>query len=203
MFSAVSVERYIGIFKPLHYEQLITDKRAWITIILTWVFGVAVSIIALTGEMPISPGLICVLHVMLKPERLRFITCISSILLIIVAIINTKIIKAIQHQQRSIAPETQESATLKENLHIAKTFLMVVGVFAVCTIPMLLLLEISIHVPQESLKGPPIMILFTLTLVNNAANPIIYALRMKSFRTAMRQTMFGCKDNVVAPAPMN
>ena len=203
MFSAVSVERYIGIFKPLNYEQVMTDKRAWMTIILVWVFGVAVGIITITGDMSISPGVMCFAHVVLNPERLQFLVCMKSILLITVTIINSRIMKAIRHQQRSIAPETQESATLKENLHIAKTFLMVVGVYVVCYIPFVLLQVIALHVPPGSVKGSMIMILGIPTMVNSVANPIIYALRMTSFRTAMRQTMFGCQANAVAPAPMN
>ena len=169
-------------------------KWALIAIALTWAYGLLVGVTTGAGDITMMPGVTCVAHLVLHPVFRRFLLAALVIPEILVAIIYTNINKVIRRQQNTIVPEgTQQSVTLKNNLHIAKTFLMVVGVFILCYAPLILLLEISIHVPPASVDGPQFIFIVVFAWVNSAANPIIYALRMTSFRDAMWRSMFGCQ----------
>ena len=65
---------------------------------------------------------------------------------------------------------------------------MVVGVFSVCWLPVAIVAELkysSVDVYNDIWYQAAYRACKFLILVNSAANPFIYALRMKSFRTPM------------------
>ncbi len=103
-------------------------------------------------------------------------------------------------------PQQQETSLsdLKNTMKAFKTFLLVVGIFVVSFVPVCFLLELK-YLGLDVDDGY-FQIIFkvanVLRIINSAANPIIYALRMTTFRKAMKRMLCCCiKSNEVAPLP--
>ena len=115
-----------------------------------------------------------------------------------------QILIVVRHQLRQvmpsgITPETNTSPnnlkTLSINLHVVKTFMMVVGIFTVCWIPSFLAMEADyIGLDRQFADvllafGVPQMML----MLNSLCNPVIYALKYGAFKAALKR-LFKCKN---------
>ena len=123
-------------------------------------------------------------------------------MLVILIIVYAIIAKEALKQQRRIAAleSTSESghADFFRKMRTLKTFAIVVGVCVICYMPFLLTMIIMSTDPENTTSNPGLIIAFrigSITMaVNSAANPVIYVLRMKSFKAALKN-IIGCGTN--------
>lgn len=57
----ISVDRYIGVTRPLQHSTIVTEKRALIIVFIVWILAVAISVAPLIGwkEPPSPDPLVC------------------------------------------------------------------------------------------------------------------------------------------------
>ena len=192
-FSALAFERYIGIFKPLHYTQILTFNRCLVVLTLTWVYAMTFASLAVGQGTIFAEDIPCIVYVNATPTCRRAILIAILVTLAIISYVYLLILQVIKKQhQRTAAleyPLTEAQSEIQRHIHLSKTFLMVVGIFGACWLPLACLLEVSIHVSASDLDGPLLVLIQVLVYLNSAANPIVYALRMSAFRVAMKHIM--------------
>uniref|UniRef100_A0A3Q3IQQ4 G-protein coupled receptors family 1 profile domain-containing protein n=1 Tax=Monopterus albus TaxID=43700 RepID=A0A3Q3IQQ4_MONAL len=84
-----------------------------------------------------------------------------------------------------------------KELNLAKSLALVLFLFAICWLPLHIFNCITLFCPECQKPIVLLPIAISLTHGNSAVNPIVYAFRIKRFRTAFRkiwQQYFCCKD---------
>ena len=170
-----------------------TSRTVGVMTCLTWVYGATASSVV-NSNLTFGPQTPCVIYILASTSHRRLLLSLLFIFLLSITTIYTFIMRAIKHQHRSVASQNQSegaNSEMKQNLRVLKAFTLVVGIFCMCWIPFMCLLEVSVHTDARSLQGPAFVLFPLLVFTNSAANPFIYAHRMTPFRLAMKRIVCG------------
>ncbi len=204
-FSAMSVERYIGVFKPFKFAQVMTKRRGVLIAISTWIFGTIPALPPLVGFSTWKQGMPCTVYFVCT----NFHNAINAVLVFflkaLVISAYALIAKATRHHLQNMA-QLDDGSSLninsrqKLNLGVLKTCSMVIVIFILCHIPLFIaLIMTNFYTVEEILADPVylnITIIATLAIgLNCGINPVIYALRMPQFRKAMSHLYVLCVRN--------
>ncbi|XP_068188006.1 adenosine receptor A2b [Antennarius striatus] len=124
----------------------------------------------------------------------NFFVCVLTPLLIMLGIY-LKIFTVARKQLRQIElkcvgnGESQNHSLLQKEIRAAKSLSIIVGLFAVCWLPVHILNCLTLFYGQ--LKKPEIVMYVAIILshANSAVNPIIYAYRIQDFRNTFRKIL--------------
>ena len=163
---AVTVERVIAIRFPFRYVFM-TKKHALVGIVVVW-------IISLTFGGLYAPNLIPRLYIAFYCSALLVTTIIMYIYIFITA-------KRQENRIQNLQSGTDGAVTEKK---VAKTIFTVVGVYALCWVPLLLLPVIVDFKTNPNQFGKGFNWAQTVLACNSAINPYIYCMRSKKYRTA-------------------
>ncbi|KAF4109856.1 adenosine A2a receptor a [Onychostoma macrolepis] len=203
---AIAIDRYIAIKIPLRYNSLVTGQRARGIIGICWALSVIIGLTpmlgwhkdhlkeALNGTCP--PGMMACLFedvvVMDYMVYFNFFACVLLPLLLMLAIY-LRIFMAARHQlkcieSKAISCELKSRSTLQKEIHAAKSLAIIVGLFAVCWLPLHIINCFTLFCP--TCKRPPVLIMYLaiiLSHANSVVNPFIYAYRIREFRYTFRK----------------
>lgn len=185
---AVSYDRFVAITAPLMYPAKMTPKRVFTYIGLVWLLATiigATSFMFTDYESRPSVYLLVIVAAFLIP-------------FLLVAYFYTIIIKIAKRQARLIESQvnlTEEQKHSRRNekreQKAAMTIAMIIGAFAVCWLPNLIIGVIHFAVSTYSeCEAERMEQLWLATLpfafINSAINPIIYTLRHEHLREALK-----------------
>ena len=193
--SAIGIERYIGTFRPLHFAQLLTTRRAYYIITTAWIYGFVSAIPTLTGILSWQSGTACNAFFVLPPTYIHIcVIHIFATFVTLAALYVTIIILAHRHQ-RFMAKHGDEAPHVhtKKNLQLIRTCFMLVAIFAACHFPVAFILELKVILHSSSdipwwVVG---LVLPSLVLLSSGINCVIYTWRIPQFRVAVRQILCG------------
>lgn len=142
-----------------------------------------------------SPGLMkCLFEEVVVMEYMvyfNFFACVLIPLLLMLAIYLC-IFMAARHQLRLIELEAvhgeKSRSTLQKEVQAAKSLAIIVGLFAVCWLPLHIINCFTLFCPQ--CDRPPLWIMYVaiiLSHANSVVNPFIYAYRIREFRHTFRR----------------
>ncbi|XP_068429065.1 trace amine-associated receptor 8a-like [Clinocottus analis] len=186
----ISIDRYLVICDPLHYNNIVTLDNTKICVCLFWIFSVLYSIFILMDSL-INPHLqnscygecVIVFHWIAGSVDL-VITIIAPILIIIILYMRIFVVAVSQARatRTHIASVTQQHpvgiTAKKSEMKAAGTLGVVVVVFLICLCP----LYVSAFTVQSTSR-----ILETwLYYSNSCLNPLIYAFFYPWFRKSMK-----------------
>ncbi len=164
---AVTIDRVIAIRFPFKYIGTMTTKHALVGIVIVW-------IISLTFGILYAPSLIPRMYIAIYSAILLLTTIIMYIYIFIIA----------KRQENRIQNMQQGSDGTAAEKKVAKTIFTVVGIYALCWLPILLLPAIV----NPSTKPVLFLMRFqwvqTVLSCNSAFNPYIYCMRSRKYRTA-------------------
>ncbi|XP_077078735.1 adenosine A2a receptor a [Siphateles boraxobius] len=204
---AIAIDRYIAIKIPLRYNSLVTGQRAKGIIAICWVLSVIIGLTPMLGwhkarsEKPINstdcpPGMMqCLFEEVVVMDYMvyfNFFACVLLPLLLMLAIY-LRIFMAARHQLKCIESkampcELKSRSTLQKEVHAAKSLAIIVGLFAVCWLPLHIINCFTLFCPQ--CERPPVLIMYLaiiLSHANSVVNPFIYAYRIREFRYTFRK----------------
>nr|XP_046242242.1 adenosine A2a receptor a [Scatophagus argus] len=200
---AIAIDRYIAIKIPLRYNSLVTGQRAQGIIAICWVLSIIIGLTPMMGwhklsksaNTTCSPGLVkCLFVEVVLMEYMvyfNFFACVLIPLLLMLAIYLC-IFMAARHQLKLIEVKAvhgeKSRSTLQKEVQAAKSLAIIVGLFAVCWLPLHIINCFTLFCPQCEPPPPWIMyVAIILSHANSVVNPFIYAYRIREFRQTFRK----------------
>ena len=178
--SAVSLDRFISVVYPLHYPQVVTEKRCQVVIFLIWIGSVIFGF----------PRL--VLNDFVKLEKLWIACSVATVAipLLIMCLSYGKIFLVVRKANRSVSDHTaQFSSVTLRNGKAAVTIGIIVSLFTITFIPttvvyFMLLLEDD---PCKELELNDVWLWVALvSFTHSTLNPWVYGLRYRELRKALK-----------------
>lgn len=180
-----------------------TGKRAQGIIAICWVLSIVIGLTPMMGwhktpdlsQKDCSPGLIkCLFEEVVLMSYMvyfNFFGCVLIPLLLMLGIYLC-IFMAARYQLRLIQLKVvhgeKSGSTLQKEVQAAKSLAIIVGLFAVCWLPLHIINCFTLFCPECS--RPPILIMYTAIILshgNSVVNPFIYAYRIREFRQTFRK----------------
>ncbi|XP_017574607.1 adenosine A2a receptor a [Pygocentrus nattereri] len=206
---AIAIDRYIAIKIPLRYNSLVTGQRAKAIIAVCWVLSVIIGLTPMLGwhkghrmelfNSSCPPGMIeCLFEEVVIMDYMvyfNFFACVLVPLLLMLAIY-LRIFMAARHQLKCIELkampcELKSRSTLQKEVQAAKSLAIIVGLFAVCWLPLHIINCFTLFCPQ--CERPAVWIMYLaiiLSHANSVVNPFIYAYRIREFRHTFRKIVY-------------
>lgn len=200
---AIAIDRYIAIKLPLRYNSLVTGERARGIIAICWVLSIIIGLTPMMGWNRLSlsttkdcpSNLVrCLFEEVVVMDYMvyfNFFACVLIPLLLMLAIYLC-IFMAARHQLKLMEVKAlhgeKSRSTLQKEVQAAKSLAIIVGLFAVCWLPLHIINCFTLFCPQ--CQRPPLWIMYVaiiLSHTNSVINPFIYAYRIREFRQTFRR----------------
>lgn len=154
------------------------------------------------GDLPRSCKLTCLFESVVDMHYMvyfNFFVCVLLPLLIMLGIY-LKIFNVARKQLRQIElkcvgnGDSQNHGLLQKEIRAAKSLSIIVGLFAICWLPVHILNCVTLFYQKLQLEVV-MYVAIILSHANSAVNPIIYAYRIRDFRVTFRKILspFTCK----------
>ncbi|TNN70760.1 Adenosine receptor A2a [Liparis tanakae] len=218
---AIAVDRYIAIKNPLRYNSLVTGQRAKSVITLCWLLSVGIGLTPMLGwnrgrnsstavRNPICPeGLTeCLFEEVVHLDYMVYFNFFGCVLvpLLVMLVIYANIFMAARRQLRLMGlkvahapapgeiaspPSTPSRSTLQKEVHAAKSLAIIVGLFAVCWLPVHIINCFN-HLCHDCDRAHiwVMNIAIILSHANSVVNPFIYAYHVREFRETFRRILY-------------
>uniref|UniRef100_A0A8C2I749 Adenosine receptor A1 n=1 Tax=Cyprinus carpio TaxID=7962 RepID=A0A8C2I749_CYPCA len=215
---AIAIDRYLRVKIPTSYKRVVTPRRAGIAVFVCWTVAFIVGLTPMLGwnnlqnlqrnNSLIGPDLIvtCQFENVISMEYMVYFNFFGWVLppLLFMLIIYSEIFYMIHKQlNKKVSSHSEPNKYYDKELKLAKSLALVLFLFAVSWLPLHIMNCITLFCPKYEKPMFLIYIAILLTHGNSAVNPIVYAFRIKKFRTAFQRIWnqyFCCKE---APPPEN
>ena len=191
--TAISIHKYITVVHSM--RLILTKKRSYYVIGIVWLISLLLAIgpifgwskyIYLEGRhqcSPAAPDNLSASSHLITMLLFGYILPVSTMLYCYtrIYIVTRKHIKRFKRTTMKGSPVTSEA-------HIINTLVIVLLVFMLCWLPFLV--YISFAIAQAHIQYFLPVLAFTFGYGNSALNPIIYALRHKTFRRGFKDIIF-------------
>ncbi|CAJ1071238.1 adenosine receptor A2a-like [Xyrichtys novacula] len=217
---AIAVDRYIAINNPLRYNSVVTGRRAKGIITLCWFLSVGIGLTPMLGwnrglnattttnSYHCPEGLtVCLFEEVVNMDYMIYFNFFGCVLVPLMAmlVIYIHIFMAARRQLRLMglkvanvpAPGEMTSSsgtsrsTLQKEVHAAKSLAIIVGLFALCWLP-LHIINCFNHLCKDCKRSHLWVtnIAIILSHANSVVNPFIYAYRIREFRQTFRRILY-------------
>ncbi|XP_032354121.1 adenosine receptor A2b [Camelus ferus] len=201
---AVAVDRYLAVRVPLRYKSLVTGARARAVIAVLWVLAFGIGLTPFLGwnrgkgsatnctepgDRPANDSCCrvkCLFENVVPMSYMvyfNFFGCVLPPLLTMLAIY-VKIFMVACRQLQRMELRDHSRTVLQREIHVAKSLAMIVGIFALCWLPVHAINCATLFQPAWA-KEKPRWVMNTAILLshaNSVVNPIVYAYRNRDFR---------------------
>ncbi|XP_038590525.1 adenosine A2a receptor b [Micropterus salmoides] len=217
---AIAVDRYIAIKNPLRYNSLVTGERAKGIIALCWVLSVGIGLTPMLGwnkgwnttntatNNSCPEGLTeCLFEEVVTMDYMIYFNFFGCVLvpLLVMLVIYAHIFMAARRQLRLMGVKVAHTpapgeitssssvcrSTLQKEVHAAKSLAIIVGLFALCWLP-LHIINCFNYLCQDCKRSHiwVMNIAIILSHANSVVNPFIYAYRLREFRQTFRRILY-------------
>ncbi|XP_056586181.1 adenosine A2a receptor b [Triplophysa dalaica] len=209
---AIAVDRYIAIKIPLRYNSLVTGQRAKGIIAVCWTLSVVIGLTPMLGwnkrvstnnNSSCRQGMTeCMFENVVTMGYMvyfNFFGCVLMPLLVMLAIY-MRIFMAARRQLRQMEQKlvhmqwhtqgegSSSRSRLQREVHAAKSLAIIVGLFAICWLPLHIINCFTLFCPKCDRPQDWVMYLaIILSHANSVVNPFIYAYRIRDFRHTFRR----------------
>ncbi|XP_053326377.1 adenosine receptor A2a [Spea bombifrons] len=204
---AIAADRYIAIRIPLRYNSLVTSQRANAIIAVCWLLSFIIGLTPMLGwHKPMSQAinssrcspqmLECLFESVVTMDYMvyyNFFACVLVPLLLMLGIY-LRIFMAARRQLKQMELKVscgeRSRSTLQREVHAAKSLAIIVGLFALCWLP-LHIINCFTLLCKECARAPMWLMYFAILLshINSVVNPLIYAYRIREFRHTFRKIL--------------
>ncbi|XP_063153407.1 adenosine receptor A1 [Candoia aspera] len=195
---AIAVDRYLRVRIPIRYKSVVTPKRAGVAIGFCWLISFLVGLTPMFGwnepktqresNSSQSDTMVCKFENVISMDYMVYFNFFVWVLppLVLMLVIYLEVFRIIRKQ---LNKKVESSSTYPEKyygkeLQIAKSLALVLFLFALSWLPLHTCNCVRLFC--STCKNPTTLtnIAIFMTHGNSAMNPIVYAFRIKKFRTA-------------------
>ncbi|XP_006784500.1 adenosine receptor A1-like [Neolamprologus brichardi] len=198
---AIAIDRYLRVKIPMSYKRVVTPRRAGTAVLLCWLVSIIVGLTPMlgwnnlqqlrkNGSLKNDTLVVCKFETVISMDYMVYFNFFGWVLppLLLMLAIYVEIFYMIHKQlnKKVTASHTDPRRYFGKELKLAKSLALVLFLFAVSWLPLHILNCITLFCPGYHEVGF-IYIAIILSHGNSAVNPIVYAFRIKKFRTAFRK----------------
>uniref|UniRef100_A0A3Q2NX84 Adenosine receptor A1 n=1 Tax=Fundulus heteroclitus TaxID=8078 RepID=A0A3Q2NX84_FUNHE len=207
---AIAIDRYLRVKIPTRYKRVVTPRRAGLAVVICWLLAFIVGLTPMFGwnnlkhlqENSSFHNITCKFENVISMDYMvyfNFFGCVLPPLLLMLGIY-VEIFYMIHKQlnnKKITSSYSDPNKYYDKELSLAKSLFLVLFLFAISWLPLHTINCITLFC--SSCYKPQIFLYIAILLShgNSAVNPIIYAFRIKKFRTAFRKIWhqyFCCKE---------
>lgn len=190
--NMIAMDRFIYIIYSLHYNRVLTPRRADMIIVLSWIFGMTFSVlvVGLVVWWYGRDGQVCEFGSQIAKRRMIAPFVICLIIYVITLVYYWKIFQVALRQRRSIRSlhSNFQRMMTSSDLNFMKVMFSVVGVCTLFWLPFVIVSFINMFY-QTSHGVVAARYLGNLLYVNGAVNIFVYAAWDKKFRLAYKRLL--------------
>ncbi|MGH0184610.1 UNVERIFIED_CONTAM: hypothetical protein FKN15_017614 [Acipenser sinensis] len=196
---AIALDRYLRVKIPIRYKTIVTQRRAWAVVVACWLLSTVLGIIPMLGwnnkaslgnETMNSSCMNCTFVSVISMTYMVYLNFFGWVLvpLLLMICLYVEIFYRIRKQlNQNTANSTESTRYYRKEQKLARSLALVLFLFAVCWLPLHIINSVQFFSPQTEVPLIAIYSGILLTHANSAANPIVYAFRIKKFRDAYTQ----------------
>ncbi|XP_069566549.1 adenosine receptor A1-like [Brachyistius frenatus] len=197
---AIAIDRYLRVKIPMSYKRVVTPRRAGTAVLLCWLVSIIVGLTPMLGwhnlqHLRDNGSLVtddllvtCEFETVISMDYMVYFNFFGWVLppLLLMLAIYAEIFYMIHKQlnKKVTASHTDPRRYYGKELKLAKSLALVLFLFAVSWLPLHILNCITLFCPTCNKPIFLIYIAIILTHGNSAVNPVVYAFRIKKFRSA-------------------
>ncbi|CAL4146541.1 unnamed protein product [Meganyctiphanes norvegica] len=188
----ISVHKFISITRP--FSKKVPTRKIFLVMMLIWLWSIIYSltpvIIYRRGASQCGP--IIPTTILQQSHGLMHVFLNQALPLVVTFYCYYYIIKEVRDNTKRLQefPYVQNSRVQEKKITV--TLIIVFACFLLCWSPYIFYANLKIYVGYEAVPDILNPIAYLFGYMNSACNPIIYALRIPSFRKAFEETIFGC-----------
>ncbi|XP_066120453.1 cytospin-B isoform X5 [Saccopteryx bilineata] len=193
---AVAVDRYLAISVPLRYKSLVTGTRVRGVIAVLWVLSFGIGLTPFLWRRspdstpnctePPRPGVQCLFESVVLMEYMVYFNFFGCVLLplLLMLVIYAQIFAVVCRQLQHAELVEHSRTTLRREAHAAKSLAVIVGIFALCWLPVHTINCVTLFRGEVKNKSKWLMnVAILLSHANSVVNPVVYAYRNRDFRS--------------------
>ncbi|XP_048467792.1 adenosine receptor A1-like [Rhincodon typus] len=184
------------------YKIIVTQKRAWIAVGICWLGSILIGLTPMFGWHNRSNGevqkeemnssykyIMCKFTKVIRMDYMVYFNFFGWVLLplVIMFCLYAEVFYIIRKQLNKVTNPTDSRKYFGKELKLAKSLALVLFLFVACWIPLHAMNTVWYFCPQCSIPKTAFYVGIFLSHVNSAVNPVIYAFRIKKFRTSFLQ----------------
>ncbi|XP_014859895.1 PREDICTED: adenosine receptor A1-like [Poecilia mexicana] len=212
---AIAIDRYLRVKIPTRYKRVVTSRRAGLAVVMCWTLAFVVGLTPMLGwnnlkhlqeNGTIGPDLIvtCRFETVISMTYMVYFNFFGCVLppLVFMLVIYVEIFYMIHKQlnnKKITSSFSDPNKYYDKELNLAKSLVLVFVLFSISWLPLHVINCITLFCPKCNKPMVLLYIAILLTHGNSAVNPIVYAFRIKKFRTAFQkiwQQYFCCKETL-------
>ncbi|MEQ2277201.1 Adenosine receptor A1 [Xenotaenia resolanae] len=212
---AIAIDRYLRVKIPTRYKRVVTSRRAGLAVVICWTVAFIVGLTPMLGwnnlkrlqqNGTIGSNLVitCQFENVISMDYMVYFNFFGCVLppLLLMLVIYVEIFYMIHKQlnKKMTSSYSDPNKYYDKELNLAKSLVLVLVLFAISWLPLHIINCITLFCPQCNSPMVLLYIAILLTHGNSAVNPVVYAFRIKKFRTTFQkiwQQYFCCKETLV------
>ncbi|XP_061741038.1 adenosine receptor A1-like [Nerophis ophidion] len=200
---AIAVDRYLRVKIPIRYSTIVTQKRAYVAVVLCWMVSFLTGLVPMMGwnnrhdldKLSHNDSMVCNFTDVMTMEYMvyfNFFGCVVTPLLIMIALYGELFRVICRQLNRRAEATSDDERYYRKELKLAKSLALVVLLFAVCWLPLHIMNCVVLFYGEGFIPQPAINVGIFMSHVNSALNPLVYAFRIKSFRVTLLEITRRC-----------
>ncbi|XP_060766763.1 adenosine receptor A1-like [Neoarius graeffei] len=196
---AIAIDRYLRVKIPLSYKRVVTPNRAGTAVIVCWLVALIVGLTPMFGwnnqenitKNTSIDNVTCLFENVISMEYMVYFNFYGWVLppLVLMLVIYVEIFYMIQKRLNmklnNLTSQADPSRYYGKELKLAKSLALVLLLFAISWLPLHILNCITLFCKDCKNKNNSfIFVAILLSHGNSVVNPVIYAFRIRKFRSA-------------------
>jgi hypothetical protein len=189
----ITIDRYIAIIYPLHYDIILSPMRTKVAIAVIWIYPLLTDIIPFWWNQWEESTHECSFVALVPTAYFSvFINLPIALCLIIMIYMYGQVLKEALKQNKWIIGLEMRTDVPQIDYKPVKMILTTLGVFFICWIPVLVTSTCVLYfIPTYDIEDYALLLAFA----NSGMNFFIYSARSKDFRWAFKKMLCGCRTN--------